>query len=1286
MRTFTLFIRTGIFLVLSLMGTQLFAQVTVSPARNTGIYFPGETVTFQLNSNSNGQATYTIKYDNFAVPIETGSVYIIRNGNSTISVPVTETGAIICEVIQNGVKGVGGALINPFDILPFEQEPADFDAFWNNQKAQLASVPVNPQVTFYQDRTYSTSYRISLGHIDNRRVYGYISVPKGTSGPYPGVVTVPAFGNVAGAIQPVWELAEYANCLSIAISIHNVPPDQVDPNGYEPDDIYNREGYYYRYAALAVIRAIDYLYTRNDFNGSEVALVGVSQGAGLSSLVSGIDQRVDLLALSNAALGQHGGLARERASGFPYYIHNARSALASPAQQAQVLDASRYYDAMFAAKRFRGPVFFNVSYADVITPAATQYAILNQFRGPVIHLHNVLGDHGDNSSQYFNVRFDMLRRYFSNTLNPPFPFAGSNTGFAPEAGPDRTIAGNTTTLNGSLRINATANPALPVLWEKISGPGNVSFGSPTSYNTSASFSSSGTYVLRMKVEDRGLINSERKFYSLMDYVTITVGSGGGDTQRPTVTLSTPNTSVAGPFLVNINFNESVTGLSINDFTVNNLNLSALSGSGSSYNLQATPNSTGPASIQLGAGRVSDLSGNSNTASNTLNITVQDQGGGGGGGQADLEISLTANKTSFSAFENIIYTLSVSNTGAVEASGVVIAYPISAGQAFVSQTETKGSYANWTGQWEVGSLPSGATETLELTLFTTQGTNPLVNFAQVISSSPDADSSPNNNSGTNPVEDDEAALTINPGGGSGGGGGGGNTDLTPPAVSLSTPSTSVTGPFVVSIEFTEPVTGLTTSDLVISNASLSNPAGGGANYQITLTPISSGTVQISIPAGVCNDDAGNANTASNLLSVSFDPGGGGSGGGGGTTPGVYCNVNGSAPWQQWIERVTFADLSNTSQKEGYGDFSSLKANVNTGESYAINITPGYSYAQYDMYCRVWIDYNNDNDFSDAGELVLEGINPAGPALSAVNGVSGQVSIPTDLPTGELRMRVSMNRNAYVDPCGTITNGEYEDYTVSVTSGGTGGGGGGGTSPDAPANYCDSRGNRPWQQWIAIVELEDIFNNSFKDRYGDFTNQSTQVSTGSTYTLSVTPGYSGERFQEYFRAWIDFNRDGDFDDAGELVLADQSNFTVTSTIQIPANASLGQTRLRISMQKSAPPASCGNLSEGEVEDYIVDIRSSGNSFSSNPWGEAAQEISLWPNPVEDELNLKLPEGWKDVTLRLVHPNGQVFLVEKVSETYRNNERINLGLLPAGTYWLQIDSKDRPRVNQKIVKIRD
>ena len=91
----------------------------------------------------------------------------------------------------------------------------------------------------------------------------------------------------------------------------------------------------------------------------------------------------------------------------------------------------------------------------------------------------------------------------------------------------------------------------------------------------------------------------------------------------------------------------------------------------------------------------------------------------------------------------------------------------------------------------------------------------------------------------------------------------------PAVTITGPADTQTGPFSVSITFSEPVTGFEKGDVTVGKGSAAVLAGSGASYTAIITPESSGTVTVDVAADVAEDAAGYGNTAADRYSVRAD---------------------------------------------------------------------------------------------------------------------------------------------------------------------------------------------------------------------------------------------------------------------------------------------------------------------------------------------------------------------------------------------------------------------------------
>lgn len=102
----------------------------------------------------------------------------------------------------------------------------------------------------------------------------------------------------------------------------------------------------------------------------------------------------------------------------------------------------------------------------------------------------------------------------------------------------------------------------------------------------------------------------------------------------------------------------------------------------------------------------------------------------------------------------------------------------------------------------------------------------------------------------------------------------------------------------------------------------------------------------------------------------------------------------------------------------------------------------------------------------------------------------------------------------------------------------------------------------------------------------------LAVGGSYVLQVSV-LNNAAEDAYLNAWIDFNRDLDFVDAGEQIAIDQvvatSATSVGLSFTVPGSAANGPvySRLRLCMTASTCDSPVGFAAAGEVEDYLVTI---------------------------------------------------------------------------------------------------
>lgn len=332
-------------------------------------------------------------------------------------------GFLTCRVFLLDEKGatvaddLAQAAFDPEKLRPMTDMPEDFAAFWERAKAENAKIPMDPRVEraeqWCTDKVDVYYVRLQSFRKDNY-VYGYVSVPK-SKGPHPAVLYVPGAG--VAKTKPSTYMAE-KGVITMTLGIHGIPLDMPDENydilkngalyNYQFVNLDNRDQYYYKRVFMGCIRAIDYLFTRPEFDGERLMVSGGSQGGGLSIVTTALDPRVKYFVCFYPALCDHMGYLYDRAGGWPHMFDRTRAYF----RTAERILNSRYYDAANFARLIRVPGFFSWGYNDLSCPITSMYSAYNVVTAPkelVLELRN-----GHRRSERQNRLADawMLRQFF----------------------------------------------------------------------------------------------------------------------------------------------------------------------------------------------------------------------------------------------------------------------------------------------------------------------------------------------------------------------------------------------------------------------------------------------------------------------------------------------------------------------------------------------------------------------------------------------------------------------------------------------------------------------------------------------------------------------------------------------------------------------------------------------------------------------------------------------------------------------------------------------------------
>lgn len=239
-----------------------------------------------------------------------------------------------------------------------------------------------------------------------------------------------------------------------------------------------------------------------------------------------------------------------------------------------------------------------------------------------------------------------------------------------------------------------------------------------------------------------------------------------------------------------------------------------------------------------------------------------------------------------------------------------------------------------------------------------------------------------------------------------------------------------------------------------------------------------------------------------------------------------------------------------------------------------------------------------------------------------------------------------------------------------------------------------------QWIDLFKVGTINRVSGADPGGYInTGLSTNLVIGSTGNAGqISAGFAGAVANNNYNVYIDFNRNGSFNESNERVFGAAliSNAgTFNFTFSIPSTATPGVTGMRVVMRKNTDgvPGPCLQGFVGEAEDYTVNLTTTAfNGFGENPITisgittptESAvinSGITVGPNPSTGKYNVSFNGGFNPVQYDIISTNGN--LVKSVKVVSAKVLQLDITSMPAGLYLLRLTDKSGKTAMLKLIK---
>lgn len=377
---------------------------------------------------------------------------------------------------------------------------------------------------------------------------------------------------------------------------------------------------------------------------------------------------------------------------------------------------------------------------------------------------------------------------------------------------------------------------------------------------------------------------------------------------------------------------------------------------------------------------------------------------------------------------------------------------------------------------------------------------------------------------------------------------------------------------------------------------------------------------------------------------------------------YCPSVGRTAYE-FIEAIRVKEFEVISGNNGgYANFTGSPIPMLENEVVPFKLKPGFVSSTWQERWNIWIDYNQDFDFEDEGELVFS-------SEADTAGIEGEFVIPETALAGTTRMRITMQYYDSPASCSYVFYGETEDYTVLITP------------------FCPGNANSGFEyiQSVGIGSL--IYASGNNGGYGDFTTTVFDVIKGEPTGLLLTPGFTSTIYEEYWRIWVDKNQNQVFEDEEQVFEAGPTSDAVLGAFILPEDVNEGKYGLRVAMRYGDFPFACGNYGYGEVEDYFVNITGSGaqgNIGSRNSDGVSAipvleSDFNIFPNPAKEMLNFQWV-NMEPVLVNILSSNGQV--IRNIGQSSFDTS-LNIRELPSGMYFVQVLTTDNQMKTKRFVK---
>ncbi|MDD4098582.1 MAG: DUF4838 domain-containing protein, partial [Lentisphaeria bacterium] len=308
------------------------------------------------------------------------------------------------ELVKNGEvvpksRITAGAGMEVSGVRPATPEPADFDAFWTAQLARLRSRPVRVVTAplavpeNWRERVKMEDVRLEDGTLN---AAGLLVLPANAQ-PRRHAAVITFSGASWIGTRPNYGLAAGGDCLVFGMNLHDTisQPTKEETaalrrvvGGYQFRDPDDPEKYPMRDIFLRIVRCLDYLKTRPEWDGKTLIAFGGSLGGAQALVAAALDRDVVLCIANAPAMCDHLADPSRQTPGWPNLLAREVSQGASPERLDAIRRVMPYFDMVNFARWVQCETHMSTGFIDEVCPPVGNYAVYNVLAAKVKSMYN----------------------------------------------------------------------------------------------------------------------------------------------------------------------------------------------------------------------------------------------------------------------------------------------------------------------------------------------------------------------------------------------------------------------------------------------------------------------------------------------------------------------------------------------------------------------------------------------------------------------------------------------------------------------------------------------------------------------------------------------------------------------------------------------------------------------------------------------------------------------------------------------------------------------------------